>query len=379
MSAVSDDLSAKAKGLRLAIALWTGDLGGAEAFNAMLAHEWRKWGIEASVVFVTDGMPLAERLERDGVPHVSVGLSRGRGALVHPRRLARAVSAAGPDGALLVDDSYLAAALRVGGYKGRIVGVEHGKLLAARYLSPARRLRDRLERSSGAPFRAVDVGVSDFMVDEIRRHPHARQVCRIYNGIDNGVFNPDGKDVRDRSDLLRIGAAARLVAGKGIDHLLLAVALLRDLKLHVEIAGDGPERHALVGLAEHLGVGETVSFRGSIQAMPDFWRACDLAVVPSSEFVESFSMTTLEAMACGVPVVATRNGGIPEVLTDGEAGTIVSPGDPAALAGAIRAYATDPDLRRRHATAAGERSRRCFGIEGSAARYLSLFAGEPPW
>jgi glycosyltransferase involved in cell wall biosynthesis len=372
-----DDLSSKAKGLKLALVLWNGNLGGAEALKAMLAREWRKWEVEASVVFVTDGALLADRLERDGVPHRSVGLTRGRGSLLHPRRLARVVSAAGPDGALLVDSGYLAAALRAGGYRARIVGVEHGKLLTARNLSPARRLRDRLERSSGARFRAVDVGVSDFMVDEIRRHPHARSVCRIYNGIDNQLFTPNGEDVTTRSGPLRIGAAARLVPGKGIEQLLRAVAQLRDLRLRVDIAGDGPQRESLIRQAEHLGVHDVVSFRGSIQAMPEFWQACDLAVVPS-EFAESFSMATLEAMACGVPVVATKNGGIPEVLADGEGGKIVPPGDPAALATAIRAYATDPDLRRRHAVAARERARRCFGIEESAAQYLELFVAQVP-
>ena len=100
----------------------------------------------------------------------------------------------------------------------------------------------------------------------------------------------------------------------------------------------------------------------------------DIAVVPSDTCVESFSMATLEAMACGVPVVATRNGGIPEVLADGETGTIVPPGDPAALAGAIRAYATDPGLRRRQAA---RRASAHVGISGSKRQppsTSSLFA-----
>jgi glycosyltransferase involved in cell wall biosynthesis len=371
---VPHDLSPEAKGLKLALVLWSGPLGGAETLTAMLAREWREWGIDASVVFVTHGVPLAERLDRDGVPHLSVGLSRGRAGLVHPRRLARNVSAAGPDGALLTDSGYLAAALRAGGYRGRIVGVEHGKLLAAHTLSPARRLRNRLEASVGARFRAVDVGVSDFMVQEIRRHPHARRVCRIHNGIDNRLFAPAGNGDGSGSGSILIGSAARLIPGKGIEHLVRAVAQLRDLKVRVEIAGDGPERQSLARLAEELEVDDVVSLRGPIQMMPEFWRRCDLAVVPADSLLESFSMVTLEAMACGVPVVTTRNGGIPEVLADGESGRIVPPGDPGALATAIRAYATDPDLRRRHAAAARERACRYFGIEATAAQYLGLFA-----
>jgi glycosyltransferase involved in cell wall biosynthesis len=365
-------------GPRLALVLWNGNLGGAEAVKAMIAREWRRLGVDASVVFVTEGTPLAARLDRDGVPHASVGFSRGRDVLVHPRRLAMAVSVVGPDGALLVDAGYLAGALRLGGYTGRIVAVEHGKLLAARAFPPARRLRERLERYAGARFRSVDVGVSDFMVAEMRRHAHARKLARIYNGVDTSVFAPSANGLTRQATPFVVGAAARLVAGKGIDQLLRAVATLHDEHpqdddLRVQIAGDGPERASLVSLAERLGIADVVAFRGAIQAMPEFWRSCDLAVVPSDSFTESFSMATLEAMACGLPVVATHNGGIPEVLGEEGAGTIVPPGDAAALADAIRSYADDPDRCRRHARAALERARACFAIEASAAQYLRLF------
>ena len=373
-----DDLRSQANGLRLALVLWNGNVGGAETLKAMLAREWRAWGVEASVVFITGGTPLEERLERDGVPYRCLGMSRGRDALFQPRQLVRAVSAAGPDGALLADSGFLAAALRTGGYRARIVGVEHGKLLAAHNLSPVRRLKDHFERRLGARFRAVDVGVSDFMVHEMQRQPHAPLVRRIYNGVDTKLFTPSDNAVATGSGPIVVGSAARLVPGKGIDHLVRALAQLRDTNVRVEIAGDGPQRQALAELAEELGVQDIVSFRGTIQAMPEFWRTCDLAVVPSDTFVESFSMATLEAMACGVPVIATRNGGIPEVLADGECGKLVPPGDPAALATAIRTYATDPDLRRSHADAAQKRARLSFSVETTAAEYLKLFAMQAP-
>lgn len=362
-----------AKGLELALVLWNGNVGGAEALKATLAREWRRRGIEATVVFVTSGAPLEKQLDRDGVAHVSLGMSRGRDAVFHPRRLARAVAATGPDGALLADSGFLAAALRAGGYRGRIVGVEHGKLLATHSLPPARRLMDRIERSLGARFRDVDVGVSDFMLDEILRHPHARSVCRVHNGVDIDLFTSSGHRVSAESPIV-VGTAARLVPGKGVDVLLRAAAQLEDGSVRFEIAGDGPEHERLVELAEQLGISKVVSFRGLVQAMPEFWRGCDLAVVPSDR-VESFSMATLEAMACGLAVVATRNGGIPEVLGD-HAGTIVPPGDANALATAIRTYASDPGLRRRHAAAGQERARRAFSVEVTATRYLELFTAQ---
>ena len=370
------DVRPGVQGLKLAIVLWNGNVGGAETVKAMLARAWRTWGVEASVIFITNGAPLAERLERDGVPHQSLGVARGRDAALHPRRLARAVAAAGPDGALLADSGFIAAALRVGGYRGRIVSVEHGKLLTARGLPPFRRLKDHLERRLGARFRNIDVGVSDFMVGEMQRHPHASLVRRIYNGVDTKLFTPSEDAVATGSGSIVVGSAARLVPGKGIEDLVRAVAQLRDTNVRVEIAGDGPQRQSLVELVEQMGVQDVVSFRGTVLDMPAFWRTCDLAVVPSDTFVESFSMATLEAMACGVPVVATTNGGIPEVLGDGECGRLVPPGDPAALAAAIRSYATDPNLRRRHAEAARERASLSFNVETTSAEYLKLFATE---
>ncbi len=356
--------------------LWSGDLGGAEAVNVMLAREWRRWGAGVTFVFVTRGGPLEELLDRDRIPHVAAGLERGRSGALHPRRLARVLSAAGRDGALLVDSGYLAAALRAGGYTGRLVGAEHGKVLATGGLPRLRRLGDRVERWCGARCRSADVGVSDFLLDELRRHPHAPVLRRIHNGVDAARFAP--AEDRGASGALCVAAAARLVPGKGIDRLLGAVAELRHLPLRLEIAGDGPERESLTRLAAELRLDGAVTFRAGVDDMPRFWRSCDVAVVPSDTFVESFSMATLEAMACGVPVVATRNGGIPEVLGDGEAGTIVPPGDPAALAAAIRGYATDPDLRVRHGAAGRARAERHFAIATAAAAYLDLLAAGRP-
>jgi L-malate glycosyltransferase len=363
-----------AAGPQLAIVHWDGGFGGAEAVTATLAREWRRSGVDVRVVLITRGGDLVARLDEYGVPHTLLGLRRGRDVLAHPRLLARAVSAAGADGALIVDPGYLSAVLRAGGYRGPIVGAEHGKLLMAAALPRARRIKDRLERVVGAPFRQVDVGVSDFIVREMRRYPHARRIARIYNGVDTRAFSP-GPQVSAPPDRVRAGCAARMVPGKGIDDLLRASALLGDAGVWVRVAGDGPERPELERLLAELDVRRFVELVGAVPRMPEFWRSCDVAVIPSNQWVESFSMSTLEAMACGVPVVATDVGGIPEVLVDGETGTIVPPGRPEALAAAIRRYAEDPGLRQRHGRAGAERARRWFSIETAAAGYLELFAG----
>jgi glycosyltransferase involved in cell wall biosynthesis len=111
-------------------------------------------------------------------------------------------------------------------------------------------------------------------------------------------------------------------------------------------------------------------FIGRSDDMPSFWNACDVAVVPSDTFVESFSMTTLEAMACGRAVVATRNGGIPEVL--GETGTLVPVGDAHALAHGISRYLADPALCAEHGRRARSRAEHEFDI-GRTAETLAAF------
>jgi len=97
------------------------------------------------------------------------------------------------------------------------------------------------------------------------------------------------------------------------------------------------------------------------------------AVVPST-FVESFGMAALEAAACGIPVIATRSGALPEVVSDGVTGTLVDPGDVTALGDAIVAYATEPHLRAQHGAAGHEWARERFNIAQCARAYLDLFA-----
>jgi glycosyltransferase involved in cell wall biosynthesis len=362
---------ASASAPRLGVLLWSGELGGAELVNAAIARVWRDSGVDATFVIVTRPGSLTKRLEEDAIPFVSVGLERGRDALLHPRRVAQLVSRVAPDGVIVVDDSYLAAVLRVGGYRGRIVGAEHGKLLLAESRSWPRRLKHHLERAAGAPFRHADVGVSDFMVARLRRRPHARRVSRIYNGVDPEVFFPAGS--AEGGTRVSLGCAVRLVPGKGVDQLVRAMCLIGDRDLQLRVAGEGPQLAELTELSAVLGVASRVRFVGRVYSMPEFWRAADIAIVPSDTWVESFSMSTLEAMATGIPVVATAAGGLPEVVAEGETGALVPPGDPAALAAAITRYADDPDLRRSHGNAARRRALETFSIAGAASRYLELF------
>jgi len=360
---------------RLALVLWNGDVGGAEVLTASLAEHMRRLGTTVTIIFIGNPRPLAERLLRADIHYRSLNLKRGREILRHPRMYAQEVARSGPDGALLVERGFQGAALRAGGYRGPIVAVEHGSLLFEGQVSSGPRgLLRRISRMAGAWTVDAEVAVSDFMLERMRHYAHARRSSRIYNGVDPDAYPAVLAAQPDRSADITVGFAGRLVPGKGADHLIQACAQMsvRD-RVRLLIAGDGPERPRLSSLTKTLGTDHRVEFLGVVDDVPALWRRCDIATVPSDTFVESFSMVTLEAMACGKPIVATRNGAIPELIIDGISGTLVNAGNVADLAQALVGYADQPQLRREHGAAARARAVERFNIDTCARAYIVLF------
>jgi glycosyltransferase involved in cell wall biosynthesis len=357
--------------VRLAHVLWNGSLGGAETFSAMLARQLRADGVIAGVVFVGDPQPLATNLDRDEVPYTALGLQRGRRVLRHPRALARAVRELGADGALLVSPGFLAAALRFGGYKAPVVVVNHGAFMHDAAAPAPKRLKQRADATSGAWAAEIEVAVSDLVLQSLRRRPHARRLVRIYNGIDLELFRPSSNG---GGRVPTIGWAGRLVPGKGVDDLIRAFAQLEGARV-LRIAGDGPLRGELEGLAASLGLADSVRFEGSVAAMPSFWNDCDVAAMPSNTWIESFGMAAAEAMACGLPVVATRSGALSEVVEDARTGVLCDPGDVTGIAAALRRYASDPALRQQHGAAARRSCEARFDLRRCAVEYRALFDG----
>ena len=139
--------------------------------------------------------------------------------------------------------------------------------------------------------------------------------------------------------------AGRLGPQKAVGVALRALVDVPDATLTV--AGDGPERAALVARAGELGLDGRVSFLGSVprEQVLRLFRAADASVLPSAW--ENFPRTVVEALAVGCPVIATAVGGVPEVVRDGENGLLVGPGDPGALAAAIARFFADDALRAR--------------------------------
>jgi glycosyltransferase involved in cell wall biosynthesis len=359
---------------RLALVTWEAEVGGAETLILALAQRLGQLGAQAELVVVGGAGRLLERVGASGVRYRTVGLNRGRDVLRHPRRLAGIVAAGGPDGALLPECGYLGACLRMGGYRGTIVGVEHGIVLFPRDTRLGRVL-DGLTRAAGAWADDAQVGVSDLVLERMRAQPHSARLRRIYNGIDPEAFAPaPARPAARKTDHLVLGFAGRLIAGKGLDVLIPAIARARQgIEVKLLVAGDGPERPALNALAGDLVPPGVVQFLGMIDDIQGFWQRCDVAVVPSSSFIESFCLAAVEAAACGKPLIATRNGALPEVVRDGSTGILVAPGDIEATARAIVAYAREPSLVDRHAAAARPWAIQRFSLDDCARAYLDLF------
>lgn len=167
-----------------------------------------------------------------------------------------------------------------------------------------------------------------------------------------------------------VGWAGRLSREKGLDVLLDALALDPQPEYDLVVMGDGPEREALMAQAEQLGVGHRITWAGVVPGAERYFTGFDLLALSSR--TEGSPIVVLEAMAAGVPIVATTVGGVTELLSSASA-TLVAPEDPAALREAIRAVHDDPVTARRRAMRAHVRSARRSDPRRWASRYAEAY------
>ena len=200
----------------------------------------------------------------------------------------------------------------------------------------------------------------------------------IPNGVDSTRFGGAGRsDARRRlgvaADQVVVGTVGRLDPVKDQASLVKAFAALRTARpgALLVIVGDGPCRPELTQLISGLGLESHVLLLGERQDIPELMAAMDLFVLPS--IAEGMSNTVLEAMATGLPVVATRIGGNPELIEDGLTGRLVPPLDVAGLGAAIDGYLDDAHLRALHGKAARHRAVERFDLAVMARAYGNLY------
>jgi glycosyltransferase involved in cell wall biosynthesis len=191
----------------------------------------------------------------------------------------------------------------------------------------------------------------------------------IHTGLDLDVWAPRGTRAAVRAGFgippgaVVVGALGRVSREKGLDHLLAAMTMLRPEfpDLTALLVGRGPDLDRIRGLAQAAGLGDRVVMPGFFADGAAALEAMDIAVMPSV-LAEGFPTAAIEAQALGLPVVASDIGGTRETLVPGQTGTLVPPGDPAALAAALRPLLADPALRARTGAAARARIAAGFAL-----------------
>ena len=189
-------------------------------------------------------------------------------------------------------------------------------------------------------------GTSRYLIRKIENFvvPQKR-IEQVAFGVDISDFSPSLEE--SKGDRIKIGFAKTLKKKYAPDILLMAFSKIhRDYpNTKLIIAGDGPMRLKLEGMAVDLGLFDKIEFVGflSRDKLVQHFRGLDI-FVQSSICHESFGVAVLEASACGVPVVATNVGGVPEVCMDGKTGFLVPPGNPDAIADAVRKLLNDKQL-----------------------------------
>jgi glycogen synthase len=193
----------------------------------------------------------------------------------------------------------------------------------------------------------------------------------ISNGADLPVAFPTRKAMGAG---MRVLTVSRLIARKGLETLIMALARLQREDLSLDIAGEGPSRDALMHLALSCGVADRVRFHGFVDhgSLASLYAAADIFVLAS--VAESCSMALLEAMAAGLPVIATRVGGTVELVEHGSNGLLIAAQSVDELSAALRTLIHDRPQRERFAAANRRLTRERFSWRAVARRYETIFS-----
>jgi glycosyltransferase involved in cell wall biosynthesis len=334
------------------------ETGGAERLLAEFARHVDRSRYTLEFVCLGAWGPVTEEIEDCGWPVTVLG-SRGgvRPSLVY--RLARHFEETKADVVHTHNTRpllYAGPAARLAQVRG-VVHTRHGQRHGAT------RRQDTLFRLAGLCADRVVCVSRDSL-----RLSGGRSACVIRNGVDTERFSFSGP-----VPLAPAFFAGRLSREKDVATLIRGVQIAARSceEFRVRIAGDGPCRAELVALAGALGVADRIEFLGDSRDIPLLLRTSSLLILPS--LTEGLPLSVLEAMACGLPVVATSVGGTPEAVEHGVTGLLVPPGDPARLAECALRLFTDVAEARRMGIAGRRRVTELFDIRNMVARYEGLY------
>ncbi len=330
-----------------------------------------------SVCCVRQLGPVADRLSAVAVPIYSLGKPDGHewGLAL---RIAQQCRAVRPH--IVHTRNWAAFDGVIGARLARVpvlIHSEHGWRDDREVMNRKRKLTRRLLAPLIDRVLTVSEHLQRWLLHEVRiRHD---KVVLVRDGVDTQRFKPANDRERLRTQLgyqpgeIVVGAVGRLDPVKNYSALLQAVHILsaRHRNLRLLIVGDGVEKAALDGEARGRGLADIVRLAGHHDDVAGWLGIMDVFVLPS--VMEGTSIALLEAMAVGLPVVATQVGGNPEVVVDGGTGRLVPARDAAALAAAIDWYALNEDVRGRHGAAGRDRVARHYSMADMIAGYTAVY------
>lgn len=359
---------------KLLIVLTSLSAEGCPQLALQLARHWQQKGLQVELLCLRDQpTDLRPEFEELGIPIHSFEL--GKGLARYPRlawlsyRLCRRIRPQAvlsfPLGwhAFLAMGALAAGVRRVCAHMGNLPPVWTGNAFA----------KFKFLVQLGRPFTHRLLCCSEYIrVATVRDFAVAPRGTRaIFNACDLDRFRALGLSPHAQPHPLpRIGVVGRLDDNRDYPSLILAVALLRDQAVPVELwlIGDGSHRPQLEALIAELGISDRVRLLGSRRDIPELLGQLDLYAWPAFH-LEGFGIALAEAMAAGVPIVATDVGACREVLDGGRCGLLVKPGSAAALAEAVRKVLANPEAAQQRAAAARERATRFFSVEAMAHAY----------
>lgn len=349
---------------------------GMELVVASLTRGFARRGHDVGVTCIQYRGPVADLIEAEGSP-VTLVPSPGLRTILWPANLRRWLKQRSPDVVHVHSGAWLKSvrAARMAGITP-VIYTMHGIDGSQPWYVP---LLERWAARGTTAAVAVSVAFVPYLSERVGVRPGNLHV--IANGIDIERFRPGMRTGRVRGryglngDDLVIGHVARFSAVK--NHAVLIAAFAEVLHVHpkafLALVGDGPLRSDIEARVDALGIRSRVGFLGRLGDLPEVYRDFDLLTLPS--FSEASSMSLLEGMACGLPIVATAVGGTPDLLGQGEAGALVPNDDARSLAAALITLAGEPDARARLGQAARQRAESRYSEDRMLDAYEALYAG----
>lgn len=359
------------------------DTGGLENGLVNLINHMPADAYRHVVIALTEVTAFAQRIQRSDVRCIALHKPPGHALRLYPR-LWRLLRELRPD---IVHTRNLAALecvapawaagvpVRVHGEHGRDVEDLDGRNRKYQWIR-------RLYRPWVSHYVALSTDLGAYLRERVG--VAAADVSQIYNGVDTARFRPAGAVPAalagcpfDPAQHWLVGTVGRMQAVKDQPTLARAfVQMVQTLGEHARHArlvmvGDGPLRAQVQAIVDEAGLSQRVWLPGERQDVADVMRALSCFALPSR--AEGISNTILEAMASGLPVVATRVGGNAELVSEGRTGHLVPPGDPAALATALADLLTEPRRSMTMGQQARDVAERQFSLQAMVARYQAVY------